>query len=170
MYGFNGEGEEMKITPFKNYTTGIAVEKTIMEIEHILAKHKAVRIIKDYDETGEINTLSFGILVKIAGNMQVMPVQLPANAEKVHQVILQMQRSGEITNLSKFKTLEHARRVAWRNIRDWLLAQMALVRAEQAEIPQIFLPYAYSDKLGKTFFEMVEAGRVDVPMLEGGSG
>lgn len=157
----------VKVTPFKNYTTGIAVAKTVLEIEEVLARNKAVRIIKDYDTEGDISSLSFGIIVKIAGNTQLMPVQLPANAEKVHQAILQMQRSGEIPNLSKYRTLDHARRVAWRNIKDWLLAQMALVRAEQTEIPQIFLPYVYNDKLDKTFYEMIEEGTVKLPQLEG---
>ena len=158
----------MKVTPFKNYTTGISVEKTVMEIEQILTRNKATRIIKDYDEEGDITSISFGIIVTIQGRTTLMPVKLPANSEKVQQVLIQMQRSREIENRSKFRTLEHARNVAWRNIKDWLLAQMALVKAEQADIPQVFLPYAYSDKLDRTFYELVKEGKVNLPMLEGG--
>ena len=157
----------VKVTPFKNYTTGIAVTKTVMEIEEILAKNKATRIIKDFDDEGNINALSFGLIVTIAGKTQLMPVKLPANVERVNQVIIQMQRSRELPNVAKYRTLDHARRVAWRNIKDWLLAQMALVKAEQTEIPQIFLPYAYNDELGKTYFEMIQEGKVNIPMLEG---
>ena len=159
-----------RVTPFKNYTTGIEVEKTVMEIEQILAQNKATRIIKDYDGEGNITAVSFGLVVTIGklGKTQMMPVKLPANVERVNQVIIQMQRSKEIPNVAKFREMDHARRVAWRNIKDWLLAQMALVKAEQTEIPQIFLPYAYNDKLGKTFFEMIEEGNIELPMLEGG--
>lgn len=157
----------MTVTPFKNYTTGISVEKTVMEIEQILTRNKATRIIKDYDEDGNITGLSFGIVVTIKGETTLMPVKLPANSEKVQQVLIRMQRSKEIPNAAKLRTIEQARRVAWRNIKDWLLSQLAFAKAEQAEIPQIFLPYAYNDKLDKTFYEMVEDGRVDLPMLEG---
>ena len=156
-----------KVTPFKNYTTKIAVSKTVMEIEEILAQNKATRIIKDYDSEGNIHALSFGILVTISGETQIMPVKLPANVEKVNQVIIQLQRSGKITNLSEYKTVEHAGRVAWRNIKDWLLAQMALIRAEQVEVPQVFLPYAYNDELGMDFYGMIEKGKIKLPMLEG---
>lgn len=45
----------------KNYTTSISVEKTIGEIEQILAKHGAKKILKDYDASGNITAVSFMI-------------------------------------------------------------------------------------------------------------
>jgi len=35
-----------------------------------------------------------------------------------------------------------ARRIAWRFIKDWVAAQMALIEAQQATLAQVFLPYA----------------------------
>jgi hypothetical protein len=44
--------------------------------------------------------------------------------------------------------------MAWRNIRDWVLAQLALYKTENVEMPQVFLPFA-TDARGKTLYEKV---------------
>ena len=38
-------------------------------------------------------------------------------------------------------TMEHARDVAWRVIRDWLEAQLAIIAAQMAVLDQVMLPY-----------------------------
>jgi rRNA maturation protein Rpf1 len=43
----------------KNWSTKITVEKTIMEIENILAKHGATHIFKMYDNKGTPTALAF---------------------------------------------------------------------------------------------------------------
>ena len=43
----------------KNYTTSIAVDKTINEIQQMLAKAGASRVMTEYDDTGNIVALSF---------------------------------------------------------------------------------------------------------------
>ena len=50
---------------------------------------------------------------------------------------------------------EQAYRVAWRNILDWVEAQMALLEIEMAKIEEIFLPYMVNST-GETFFERME--------------
>ena len=50
---------------------------------------------------------------------------------------------------------EQAYRVAWRNILDWVEAQMALLEIEMAKIEEIFLPYMVNST-GETFFERIE--------------
>jgi hypothetical protein len=52
---------------------------------------------------------------------------------------------------------DYVYRVAWRNIRDWVLAQMALYETQIVELPQVFLPFAQG-KNGKTVYEMVGNG------------
>jgi hypothetical protein len=46
-------------------------------------------------------------------------------------------------------------RVAWRNILDWVQAQMALLEIGMAKIEEVFLPYM-QDREGITFFERME--------------
>jgi hypothetical protein len=43
--------------------------------------------------------------------------------------------------------------VAWRIIKDWTEAQLALVQAGVAELAEVFLPYATHPQTGQTFYE-----------------
>ena len=45
--------------------------------------------------------------------------------------------------------------MAWRNIRDWVLFQLALYETRIVELPQVFLPFAMS-RGGKTLYEHVQ--------------
>lgn len=54
---------------------------------------------------------------------------------------------------------KQAERVAWRNVRDWVLAQMALVESCDAAVDEVFLPYM-TDNSGKTLYQMYSAGRL----------
>jgi hypothetical protein len=47
---------------------------------------------------------------------------------------------------------EYVYRVAWRNIRDWVMAQLALYETEIVEMPQVFLPFA-TDAKGQTLYD-----------------
>src|SRR5947199_98298 len=46
-------------------------------------------------------------------------------------------------------------RTAWKNIHDWIDAQLALVKTEMVKMEEVFLPYM-QDKQGVTFFERME--------------
>lgn len=53
------------------------------------------------------------------------------------------------------KTREQAARVAWRILKDWIFAQIAIVQAEQADMAEVFLPYAQND-LGETLYDRIK--------------
>ncbi len=128
----------------KNYTTTIKVEKTIGEIQQILAKHKARAILTEYDENGKVAALSF----KIDTAQGMLGIRLPAKQENVLRV-LQIQRRN---NSAIKATIEQAERTAWRNIKDWVDAQMALIDTEMVQIDEVFLPYILNNK-GQTLYE-----------------
>ena len=50
--------------------------------------------------------------------------------------------------------MEQARRVAWRILKDWVAAQLAIVEAEQAQMAEVFLPYAVESQTGQTMFQL----------------
>lgn len=131
-----------------NYTTQISAEKTVSEIQSMLAKAKAQAIMTEYDE-GVLSALSFRILT-VAG---VMTFRLPANIQKIYQVIA---RDKRIT--PKLRTREQAARVAWRIVKDWLEAQLAIVTAEMVDLEQVFLPYAQGPD-GVTLYESLKDRR-----------
>ena len=125
-----------------NYTTQIKVEKTIMEIQQILVKHGANKIVTDYD--GENPTsVTFCLLL----NGQVVGYSLPANYAGVLKAL---RNDGKVPR--KLHTEEQALRVSWRIILYWVKAQMAILEAEMVTMDQIFLPYIMA-KDGKTFYE-----------------
>lgn len=130
--------------PILNYTTTIESEKSIMEIEKILIAHGAQSIFKDY-YAGLPIALSF-IIKNTNGSM---PVRLPADPEAVLKVMYVQKLPGRFLNKAQ------AYRVAWRIIKDWVEAQMAILETNQVKLEQIFLPYIETQE-GKTIFQIFE--------------
>ena len=52
-----------------------------------------------------------------------------------------------------------AERTAWRNVRDWIIAQMAIIEAGQVEMEEVFLPYL-TDRQGRTLYELYQSGQL----------
>lgn len=127
----------------KNYTTTINATKTVGEIQEILGKHGASAIMTEYDN-GEVIGLSFKILTP----QGEVGIKLPANTERVLQVLKNQRK-----NNSQIKdTKEQAVKVAWRIIKDWIDSQMAILETQMVEMEEIFLPYMLN-KDGKTLYE-----------------
>lgn len=138
----------MKGMPILNYTTTIDAYKTVAEIEFILMKHDAKSVLKNY-ENGSIVGLSFLI---DTGRQQV-PVKMPV---KIDECLLVLQKEKKKNPQKQIKaTRDQAERVAWRILKDWLEAQMALLDIEMVRFEEIFLPYIETAG-GKTVFERIE--------------
>ena len=135
----------------KNYTTGISVDKTILEIEQILSKHGATDVWKQFDGAGYVVCVNFAINTEFGK----MPFRLPMDVLAVSQIIKNEKKSGKLGGLSnrEAQDIEQARRVGWRIIKDWIDAQMALVEIKLVKIEQVFLPYAYDFRTEKTLYE-----------------
>lgn len=127
-----------------NYTTSITTEKTAGEIQKKLALAGAQAVMSEYDQDGIMSAMSFRIQTK-AG---LLSFRLPINIEGVYRALC----GDSIAN--KFKTHGQAARVAWRIIKDWVEAQLAIIEAGQAEITEVFLPYAQNPD-GKTIYETI---------------
>jgi hypothetical protein len=91
-----------------------------------------------------------GVMIGITFQLETptgpMYFNLPANIDKVY-VVLQQQQVEK-----RYRTREQAARVAWRIIKDWILAQLALVETEMVEMPEVFLPYMQTDN-GQVLYE-----------------
>jgi hypothetical protein len=68
------------------------------------------------------------------------------------------QRVLELQQVRRWDEEEYVYRVAWRNIRDWVMAQLALYETEIVEMPQVFLPFA-TDAKGQTLYEKMAEGK-----------
>lgn len=128
--------------PIANYTTSIEAIKTVGEIQGMLVAHGAKSILMNYDDDGILESLSF-IVPTPYGDM---PIKLPVNARAVLKV-LERQRVP-----ARFATYPQAVRVAWRIVKDWVRAQMAILETEMVRLEQIFLPYMIT-KNDRTLYE-----------------
>lgn len=130
----------------KNYTTEVDVYKSLGEIQASLASHGARKIMVDYDEAGQPTGVMFGLETP-AGPRGFC---LPANVEGVKTMFAKQ----------KVKAKEgQAERTAWRNIRDWVLAQMAIIEAGLVEPEEVFLPYL-TDGKGRTLYQIYQGGQL----------
>lgn len=129
----------------KNYTTKIDAYKTISEIQKLLSKNGAQKIVIDNDYNGNPIALTF----TIDWNGQQNAYSLPCNFSGV---LKSLKKSGVVKSL---QTEEQAVRIGWRVILDWVNAQMAFREAEMCSLPEIFLPYAVT-KGGETLFQYIE--------------
>ena len=137
----------------KNYTTSISAAQTVGEIQGILTAHGAKSIMMNYDEKRQPCAILF-----IAGTpLGDRVFRLPANIQ-AFQAVLQRQRVK--------CDQEHAARVAWRNIKDWIAAMMALLETEIVRFDEIFLPYMTTDKTGTTVYQLYE--NKQLPLLGDG--
>ena len=150
----------------KNYTTDIPVYKTVSEIHEMLARHGARKVMFDYTADGRINAICFTIIGPYGHGEQA--VKLPANADKVLAVLKNQKNDTKNRNRDRITaTSEQAEMVAWRIVKDWLDAQLAILETEMVDIQQVFLPY-FIDRNGKTLYEAFKAG--DIGLLSDGSG
>lgn len=132
--------------PIKNYTTKVDVYQSLGEIQGAFAKNGARKIMIDYDENGNPVGVTFGINTP-QGSLGFL---LPANIEGVLKVFAKQKVKPD---------REQAERTAWRNIRDWVLAQMAFVEAGNVEVDEVFLPYL-TDGKGRTLYQVYQSGQL----------
>lgn len=135
-----------------NYTTKISVDKTTAEIQAKLGKAKAQAVMCEY-ENGIVSHIAF----RIDTPHGTMMFRLPANTGGVLRAMKKAKLPASKCNE------EQAARVAWRIVKDWVEAQLAIIEAEMATMAEVFLPYAQTNT-GKTVYEnLLEKG---LPALE----
>lgn len=132
------------MTPLLNYTTEVSGDKTVTQVEKILIAHKARAIMKQYDGE-QVKALQF----QVETTSGPLNIRLPVDIEATLQV---MSRGGAPP---RFQNRDQAYRVAWRIIKDWVEAQMALLETEMVRMEQIFLPYVVT-RSGATLFEVLK--------------
>ena len=131
-----------------NYTTTVDAFKTVSEIERILVKHKAKSIMKNYD--GETIT---GLSFLIDTGTKQLPVMLPVKIDECLMVLKKEKKENPRKQIKD--TREQAERVAWRILKDWVEAQMALLDINMVRFEEIFLPYIEIGN-GQTIYKALE--------------
>jgi hypothetical protein len=140
--------------PLKNYTTEVPAQKSIGEIEKKLIAHGATSMLINYSD-GIPESVSFIVPTRDGS----FPFRLPSNVKAVEKLLLDMRarkppesRPREYEPFIR-KIREQALRVAWRIIRDWVDAQLAIIDTEMVDLQQVFLPYMLMQGGEHTLYE-----------------
>lgn len=120
--------------PIKDYTTKIDAAKTASEVQTILAKAGATGVAMQYDQ-GEPVALAFTAMTPFG----LREFTVPADWQAVQRVLRKQRVQPAL------QTDAHAKRVAWRIVKDWVEAQLAIIQTEMVTIDQVMLPYMRTD-------------------------
>lgn len=143
-----------------NYSTTIDAEQTIGEIQKKLSGYGVIAMMTEYDGP-QVAAVSF----KLNLDGKVMGFKMPCNWRAV-RAVFDEQGIGTGKMKHKDKNLDNqAIRTAWRVIKAWVEAQLALVEINMVTLPQVFLPYAIT-RDGRTLAQKL----VDEPELLLGTG
>ena len=132
--------------PLKDYTTSISAVKSAGQIQGNLVAHGAKSIMLNYTN-GVPSSLSF-IIATPHGDLSF---RLPAKVEAVKKV-LEGQRAG------RYRDPAQPARVAWRILKDWVDAQLAIIETEMVMMEQVFLPYLLIDRETTLYESMDKKG------------
>jgi hypothetical protein len=139
----------------KNYTSDIPVEKTIAEIQQILAQNGARGIALEYDASGTIKDIFF----KVRLRDKELPFRLPSKPENVYAAVF---AGMQYENRLRQERMKKAEAIAWRICKTWLEAQITLINLEQAKLEEVFLPYLVLPG-NTTLFETMERNQFLLP-------
>lgn len=129
-----------------NYTTSIAAEKTVSEIQGLLARAGAMAIMTEFDSAGVLTGISFRIATPFGPTAYSLPCDIPS----VLNILAKQSRDKKVPR--RLVTKEQAARVGWRIIKDWVEAQLALIQTQMVTLDQVFLPYARTNT-GDTVYQ-----------------
>ncbi len=115
--------------PPLNYTTKVPVLRTSGECMSLLGQAGADHVAVSYTDK-QPTGLAFVLAT-------------PVNIDGVASLLRRADYPSSVktAQLSLYVTREHAARVAWRVMKDWLEAQLAIVAAEMSSLDEVMLPY-----------------------------
>lgn len=131
------------MSPIAGYTTSVATAKTAATVAGMLAARGASRVMTEYGDGGSVRGLSFEIRTEYG----VRGFSLPIRTEGV-LATLKRDRVEK-----RYLTMEHAEKVAWRVVHDWLKAQLAMIDAGTTSMDEVMFPWMIGGN-GSTMHEV----------------
>lgn len=128
-------------------TTQVPPQKSVNEIQNLLVEYGATAILTEY-ENGEVVAVSFK---HKTGDMEI-PYRLPSKWQEVKKLLIKHRKTYKLSALDAV-----AKRIAWRQTRRWVEAQLAYVQTNQVKFEQVFL--AYIQVGPQTLYERLEGNQ-----------
>jgi hypothetical protein len=139
--------------PLKNYTTEVEPETTSGQLIAMLATKGARHVSIHYDESGKPTGLQFMVIVE----SRPLTFNVPVKHKEVKAAV-----DADKKIEPRYKRGDYGRRIAWRLLKDWVEVQMAFVECGQAELAEVFLPYAI-DRDGLTAYQSFKTNLLRLP-------
>ena len=109
--------------------------RTAHECLELLARHGARKVMLDMDDEGA----AVGISFRMPTSLGLLDFTITANIEGTYRQLLASQRRGDIQ--PRFATRQQAHKVAWRTLKDFVRAQVAIVEAGVIDFGQVMLGF-----------------------------
>ena len=77
---------------------------------------------------------------------------LPINADAVFEILTR----DRVMKTNPAARMQQAKHTAWRIIKEWIMAQMALVETEMVTVEEVFMPYMLTGK--QTLYQALSNG------------
>lgn len=117
-----------------NYRTTQDADKTAGEIANMLRKAGARAVLTEYDESREyVSSLSF----KMEIDGREVAFKLPCDWKPVQRVLERQKAKNRKIDSRPAQSV----RVAWRIVKDWVEAQLAIIETQMVKTEDVFLPY-----------------------------
>lgn len=136
--------------PIANYTTSVPVSRSLAQISGMLVEAGASSVGQHFEE-GRVVGVEFAVRTEYGPMQYRMPV-------RVLGVLAALESDTEVPR--KSANIVHAERVAWRIAHDWLRAQLALIQAGMATLPEVMFPYAMLGD-GQTAFQTFQQRQLE---------
>lgn len=140
--------------PLLNYTTEVAVSRSVGNVQALLVEAGARQIMSEFNDVGTPIAVAFAIDTGYG----LRNFHLPVSTDRVLAVL---RRDRKVP--PRYKTPEQAERVAWRILKDWLEAQLAIIRTEMVTLDQVMLPYMQAEVGGRTVYELFRDQQLALP-------
>ncbi len=124
----------------------------------MLARAKAKRITLDYDG-GAPSAIWFTCDTQLGEREFALPANLQAVQTTLRRQNVQL----------RYQSREHAARVAWRIVNDWLEAQLAIIESGMVTLDEVMLPYMLLENRRTVYVNLVEQ-RMALPAPPGAEG
>ncbi|HEX2868657.1 MAG TPA: hypothetical protein VHO03_16575 [Ignavibacteriales bacterium] len=138
----------------KNYSTTVPIEKSVQNIEKLLVEAGAVNISKAYNESRDVEALTFQLMI------EQKPVFFKLEVTKYNaNAIFNIITKGRRLNKAQFESnFAQAKRIAWKLLHEELHIQLTRIHLQQVEALRIFLPYVCDPMTGVTLYQKLKEG------------
>ena len=122
----DADGPRNWIMPIMNYTTKVPADRTVAEISQLLVKKGATEIMTSFDDDAKPVALKW----RIRSRHGPLSFSMPVRVDAIYEVMTRQR----VMATNAVARREQAYRTAWRIIKDWIEAQIALLKRSQSEI------------------------------------